>query len=146
MSIRRRPLAAKQGVGGQSQAWGNTDLEHGTKDVKRRRWFKRAEVQEGGSEDLFMTPFDVVLPKEGANSLNGEINGNATQRTASAMRRMLHQPVSRWPWATVIPDLRQAQTMKPSFWPALRQELLDPFRSTLLLVWTGVQYTTRPGK
>lgn len=29
-----------------------------------------------------MTPFEVVLPKEGANSLNGEINGNATQRNA----------------------------------------------------------------
>lgn len=82
MSLRRRPLAAKQGVGGQSQAWGNTDLEHVTKDVKRRRWPKRAEVQEGGSEGLFMTPFDVVLPKEGANSLNGEINSNATQRNA----------------------------------------------------------------
>lgn len=81
-----------------------------------------------------MTPFDVVLPKEGANSLNGKINGDATQRNALQCDACCTGQSVAGHGLTAIPDLRQAQPMKPSFWPALRQELLDPFRSRLLLV------------
>ena len=142
MSIRRQPSTAKQGVGGQSQARCNTDLEHGTEDDKRWCWSERSEAQEGGSEDLFMTVW--CCTAKGGRQLTRTqyrvINGDAT-RTALQMRRMLRRPISRRPWASTRPDLRQAQPMKPSSWAALRQELLDPFRSWPLLVQIATQYT-----